>query len=117
MKIPYQPSMSKIYSRKRLRPFKPQKYNWHKKRKTNSSFGFFMVIIIVAILFYMIITKSVEPIFDKLCSNEARSIANKIINDESSRALENYTYNDLYSIERDASRKYTNDKCKYFYNR
>ena len=109
--------MSKIYSRRRFKKFKPQRYNWHKNRPKNSRFVFLIAIIIVAVLFYVIITKSVEPIFDKLCSNEARSIATKIINDESSKALENYTYNDLYSIERDTSRKYTNDKCKYFYNR
>ena len=49
-------------------------------------------------------TKSVEPVFNKICSNEARSIATKIINDESNKVLEDYTYNDLYTIQSDSSR-------------
>ena len=110
--------MSKIYSRRRIRKFKPKRYNWHKKnRPTNSRLGFCMGIIIIAISFYVLMAKSIGPIFDKICLNEANAIATRVVNDESTKAIENYTYNDLYTIERDSSRKYTNDKCKYFYNR
>lgn len=106
--------VSKIYSRKRMRRFKPRQYNWQKNKSKNSKFRFFIATCIVAILICLVITKSAQPVFDKVCLNEARSIAVKIINDESTKAIENYNYNDLYTIERDSSRKHTNDKCQYF---
>ena len=107
----YQPSMSKIYSRKRIKKFKPKKYYWRKNKSKNSKSIFYIAIMIVAILVYLLITKSFEPIFDKICMNEANSIATKVVNDESTKAIQNYTYNDLYTIERDSSRKYSDDKC------
>ena len=105
----YQQPISKIYSRKRMKKFKPKKYHWQKNKSKNSRPIFYIAIMIVAILVYLLITKSFDPIFDKICKNEANSIATKIVNDESTRVIQNYTYNDIYTIERDSSRKHSND--------
>ena len=94
-------SSCKIYSRSRIKIFKPKKNNRRlKANKTN--YMFFVTIIIIAIV-YTIITKSINPIFKTLCINEAHSIATKITNEETSRAMEGYTYSDLFSIEKDQS--------------
>ena len=104
--MPQNQSISKIYSRRRIRKFKPRKYNWHNHKNgvKKSKIGLLFTICIIALVVYIVMTKSVEPVFNKICSNEARSIATKIINDESNKVLEDYTYNDLYTIQSDSSR-------------
>lgn len=104
--------MYKIYSRNRLKIFKPRK-----QRKSNLKFGYVILIIIIAWSFYTVVWKSIDPIFENICEDEAKAIATKITNDESTKALENYSYNDLFTVEKDDARKYTNDKCKYINNR
>ena len=63
--------------------------------------------------FFTAAWKSIDPIFENICEDEAKAIATRITNDESTKALENYKYDDLFTVEKDESRKYTNDKCKY----
>ena len=109
-----QPSMSKIYSRKRIANFKPKKYNWNKNNKKKIKILFILYFLGIIVFIYFLITKSIEPIFNKICLDEASSIATKIVNDESSKVMENCNYSDLYKIEKDEIRKYTNDKCKHF---
>ena len=100
-----QPSKSscKIYSRSRLKIFKPKKYNFKYKNKDNKFF-FIILIGIIALIVYLIFTKSINPIFETICSSEAQAIATKITNEESGKAMENYDYNDLFTIEKDDDR-------------
>lgn len=93
-------SSCKIYSRNRLKILKKRKkYKNFRKRnyKVISLFG----ILCIAITIYLIIYKSINPIFDTICADEAKSIATKITNEESSKAMDGYTYNDLFKIEKD----------------
>ena len=106
----------KIYSRSRFKIFKPKKYNFTKKTKDKFKI-FYIEVIIVAIITLVVIYKSIDPIFETICLDEAKSIATKIANNDSTKVIEKYNYNDLFSIERDENRKYTNDKSKYIYNR
>ena len=97
-----------IYSRHRLKIFK-------KGKKTKIQYIYIGLIILVCT--YSIAIKAIKPVFETICLDKAKSIANKISNDETGNAMEGYNYNDLFTIEKDNERKYPNDKCKYFYNR
>ena len=90
----------KIYSRGRFKIFKPKKYNFFKRPRTKFKI-FYIEVIIVAIITLMAIYKSIDPIFETACSDEAKSIATKITNDDSTKVIEKYNYNDLFSVERD----------------
>ena len=109
-------SQCKIYSRNRFKILKPKKYG--KINNKNSKFiVFYFEIILVSVFTFVTIYKSIDPIFEAACSDEAKAIATKITNDNSSIVIKNYNYDDLFSIQRDESREYTNDKSKRIYNR
>lgn len=83
--------MSKIYSRKRfiLKPWK-------------SKFGGSIVFaIIVLILIYKVIMSYVDPIFETLCEDKVKIIATLISNQESTKIMNKYQYEELYTIEKD----------------
>ena len=109
-------SLYKIYSRNRLKIFKPKKQDRRYKRKDTKLFCF-LVILIIAVLTYVMIYQSIEPIFRMICSDEAQAIATKITNEESTRVMTNYKYSDMFTIEKDEARKDSNDKCQYFCDR
>ena len=93
-------SSCKIYSRNRIKIFKPKKHN-RRQKNYNSSYIFIVAIAIIAIIVYLIIVKSINPIFKTLCTDEAHIIATKITNEETSKAMEQYSYGDLFTIEKD----------------
>ncbi len=93
-------SSCKIYSRNRMKIFKPKKYN-RRHKDYNSGYFYFIIVIIIAIIIYLIIVKSVNPIFKTLCTNEAHAIATRITNEKTSIAMQNYDYGDLFTIEKD----------------
>ena len=92
--------MDKIYSRKRIR-FPKALLNKNKK--------FYKVILIffIAIITSFSIIKSIEPIFDKLCIEEARSVATIVTNEESTKVIQKYKYEDLITITKDADNNIT----------
>lgn len=106
-------SMYKIYSRCRMNVFKPN----YKDSKRNQKLKYLVLIILIAILIYIIVFKSFNPIFQNICKDKAKSIATKIASEEATRAVSGYKYEDLFTIERDTDRKYTDDKCQYFDNK
>ena len=85
--------MSKIYSRKRfmIKPFII-------KRKKLKIF----IILVVAILVYNLIFSYIGPVFETLCEEKARSVATIISNQESTKAMNKYQYEELYTIEKDS---------------
>lgn len=108
----------KIYSRNRMKFFNIKNEEHKVKQYHNEKLKIFYVIFVFCVIFsiYAIITRSVIPIFEKICSNEARSIATKITNEESTRAIKQYNYEDLFTIDKDDTRKDTNDKSQYIFN-
>lgn len=92
--------MHKIYSRPRL---KIPKFAVHMKRNQKKSKKRINILIILIIAFATvnIVLKSVLPIFDELCKNEAISIATIISNNKATEVMENHTYDELFSIEKD----------------
>ena len=97
--------MAKIYSRKRfiLKPsFKmphdrKSKKTFIIKRKTLKV----IFIIIVAVFIYRFIFSHIEPVFETLCEEKVKSIATIISNQESTKAMNKYQYEELYTIEKD----------------
>ena len=100
------PSTYKIYSRNRIKIFSPQK----RAIRYSGKKIYIICIVVIAVLVCSRIWKSIDPIFENICKDEALSIATKITNEESTKALENYKYSDLFTVQKDEARKYTNDK-------
>ena len=95
-------SMCKIYSRKRIKIFKPRKYRFNSKYENKSKFFYFLIIIMIALLICLVIYNSIDSIFEEAVLTEAKAIATRITNEESTRAIVGYTYEDLFTIEKDS---------------
>ncbi|MBP3800671.1 MAG: hypothetical protein J6I85_01360 [Clostridia bacterium] len=92
--------MDKIYSRPRLRIPKIIINRKNKNRKSKNKIKI-IIILIVAVMTVKLILDSVLPIFDKLCENKAISLATKISNSKATEVMKNYTYDELFSINKD----------------
>lgn len=86
--------MDKIYSRAKIKI--PNGIN-RKKKKAIVIF----TILIIAFSTIKIILDAISPIFDTLCENKAKSIATKISNEQATKVMEEHTYDELFSIEKD----------------
>ena len=58
-------------------------------------------IIGIAFTILIIVYKSVGPVFDTICKDEAKSLATLITNKQSTNVMEQYNYEDLFSIDKD----------------
>ena len=56
---------------------------------------------IFSVLKYVLNT--VSPIFDTLCESRAKSIATTVVNEESLNTMQNYSYDDMFTIEKDSN--------------
>ena len=86
--------MDKIYSRAKIKI--PNGIN-RKKKKTIVIF----IILLIAFSTIKITLDAISPMFDTLCENEAKSIATKISNEQATKVMEEHTYDELFSIEKD----------------
>lgn len=91
--------MSKIYSRKRfiIKPKRGKTFLF--KRKTLK----LLIVFVIAIVVYELIISYIEPVFESLCEDEVKSIATIISNQESTKAMNKYQYEELYTIEKDGA--------------
>lgn len=94
--------MDSIYKRKRIRLPKIvfQKFNNMKPRK-NKKIAKFCLIVLVMVITFQSILNSIQPILDTLCKDKAKSVATIICNEESTKIIYNYQYEDLITIHRD----------------
>ena len=46
---------------------------------------------------------AVNPIFDTLCESRAKSIATTVSNEQAMNVMKDYTYDDLFTVEKDAN--------------
>lgn len=66
---------------------------------------------VLLIMFFSIVAslvlflKSAYPVFKASCETAASSKGNKIINDEVYKVIQDYTYDDLITIDKDINRK------------
>ena len=96
-----QKSIYKIYSRKRLNFIgsnSPKKRKFKKKIKNVLPI---LLIIIISFSTCLIFWNAIDPIYEKVCKEQAKSIATHIANENSSLVIKKYNYNDFFNIEKD----------------
>ena len=92
----------KIYSRKRLDfDFLNNPKFKNVKRRAKKAIPIIFVILI-GLLIGHIIWNLVNPIFTDLCKEEAKSIATRITNEETTKIMKEYDYDNFFTIEKDA---------------
>ena len=91
--------MDIIYSRKKI---KVPKLNNRKKVILIKTIKV-AIIVLIAIFSSTYVIKSIEPIFQTVCSAEAKGIATKISNEKATEVIKNYEYSDIVKISRDSS--------------
>lgn len=98
--------MDMIYSRKRIRLPKVvyQKFNFPKKTNSNNKKIIkFTTILSIAIVTFTMAINAITPVFETLCKDKAKSIATIICNEESTKIIKNYKYEDLVTIYKDTN--------------
>lgn len=102
--------MSKIYSRKRfiIKPsFKTsgRRPNGNGAARRTLIFKRKMLklasIVLLVIIIYQLILSYIEPVFETMCEEKVKSIATIVSNQESTKAMNKYQYEELYTIEKD----------------
>lgn len=73
-----------------------------------------IVILVIAFGVVIMVTNAVKPVFEALCKDEAKGLATKITNEEATKIMEKYSYQDLFSIEKDSSGNITMIKSNIF---
>lgn len=97
----YNNKNAKIYSRRRFKIPLTNKNKENKNTEDKRKIKKIIIIIMIAVATATIIIKSIDPIVDKLCINEAQHIATNISNEEARNIMEKYNYNDLVTIVKD----------------
>ena len=92
--------MSLIYSRPRIRLPKVFIIN-NKMNPQNRKATKLLLILLVISLIIGVIVRAVSPVFNKLCTEKAKSIATIITNDETTSAIIDYQYSDFIIIHKD----------------
>ena len=108
-------NMNKIYSRPRIKlpKFYFRKFNFKENKKNNNhnkinrNKGKITLVIFIAILTAKIVLEAVYPIFDTLCESKAKSIATIISNEEATNVMKEYSYDELFTVEKDANNNIT----------
>ncbi len=100
--------MHKIYSRPRI---KIPKISLNRGSKGYNP-KLIKVIEILSILFIAfstvkLILDAVLPIFDTICQTRAQSIATIISNEQATKVMNNYSYEDLFTVEKDSNENIT----------
>ncbi len=98
--------MDMIYSRKRIKLPKVvyKKFQIPKmQNKKNKKLVKFITILSIAIVTFTMAINGITPIFETLCKDKAKSIATIICNEESTKIISNYKYEDLVTIYKDSN--------------
>lgn len=102
--------MDKIYSRNRIRfPSKlPKIRNFFPKsnlpNKNDKNLGKIVKIIVVLSIAFLVVYSTlgaIYPIFEALCIKEAKALATKISNEQATKVMANYEYEDLCTVVKD----------------
>lgn len=60
-----------------------------------------LAILVIAVAVYQFILGYIDPVFETLCEDKVKSIATIISNQESTKIMNKYQYEELYTIEKD----------------
>lgn len=92
--------MSLIYSRPRIKM--PKFFIINNKRKSKNKYiKKVLLIFIVLTIVFIISVRAVTPLFNRLCSDRAKSTATLITNEETTNAIKDYKYSDFIIIHKD----------------
>lgn len=91
----------KIYSRPRICLTNKTTSSKNKLNKSYNKFISCICIIIVAVITFYAITKTINPMINQLCIDKAKNIATNISNEEATVVMNQYTYEDIVTIVRD----------------
>ena len=95
--------MYKIYSRPRLRLPKAIQNRSNKSKKISKKLATIIIILIIAFSTMKYVLDAVSPIFDTLCESKAKSIATTVSNEQAIKVMKDYTYDDLFTVEKDSN--------------
>ena len=90
--------MDKIFSRNRIKLPNFDKFVYNKKAR---KFINIIAILLIAIIVFKIAVNATIPIIDEQCRTMAKSIATKISNEEATRVMADYDYEDFCMVEKD----------------
>ena len=94
----------KIYSRPRLNlSFLKNSPKSHRSRIRIKRVTPVFWIIIIAILTCYLIWSFINPIFENLCEDKAKSVATLITNEETTNIIKKYNYETFFTIEKDST--------------
>ena len=93
--------MDKIYSRKRIKIPNLKKQENKILRKTIKT----GIILIIAVFISITVYNSSKPIFEKLCLDRAKNLATQISNQQATKVMEDYEYDQLVTIHKDSQDK------------
>lgn len=93
--------MYKIYSRPRLRLPKVIQNRGNNNKKISKKMATIIIILVIAFSTMKYVLDAVSPIFDTLCESKAKSIATTISNEQAITVMKDYTYEDLFTVEKD----------------
>ena len=99
----YQPKNSyKIYSRPRLNiAFLKNSPRSHRSRIRIKKIMPIALVVFVAILTCFSVWNFINPIFESLCEDKAKSVATIITNEETTNIMKKYNYDTFFTIEKD----------------
>ncbi len=92
--------MYKIYSRPRLKFISNMD---NRSKKISKKLIMIIIVLIIAFSTMKYVLDAVSPIFDTLCEGKAKSIATTISNEQALEVMKNYTYDDMFIVEKDAN--------------
>lgn len=102
--------MDTIYSRKRIKLPKIiyKKFNFsNTPNRNNKKVIRFITILLIAIVTFAMTIRSINPVFEKLCCDKAKNIATIVCNEESTKIIKEYKYEDLVTIYKDSNENIT----------
>ena len=101
--------MDKIYSRTKISI--PRNV---KKIKNKKKFIFIIFFLITIITSVKIMIDSVSPVFEKVCEDEAKSIATLATNEKATEVMNKHNYEEMFTIEKDSSGNITMVKSNIY---
>ena len=93
--------MYKIYSRKRLRFGIHNNRTNINNRKKQLKIGKIIIVAIIAFETVNILLNYLNPIYEKIGLESAKSLATLITNEQSTVVMKQYTYDNMFTIEKD----------------
>ena len=95
--------MYKIYSRPRIKLPKAIQNRRNSNKKISKKMATIIMILVIAFSTMKYVLDAVSPIFDTLCESKAKSIAITVSNEQAINVMKDYTYEDLFTIEKDVN--------------